>query len=68
MLLDIHNFDVILGMDWLSFYHAKIWCFEKVVVFYPGSKNEFYYISKGLVPTIKVVSTLKAMKSIRNGC
>ena len=29
ILLDIHDFDVILGMDWLSRHHAIVYCYEK---------------------------------------
>ena len=29
ILLDIHDFDVILGMDWLSRHHAIVDCYEK---------------------------------------
>ena len=31
MLVSIRSFDVIIGMDWLSLYHAEIMCHEKVV-------------------------------------
>ena len=30
-LLDIHDFDVILGMDWLSRHHATVDCYRKEV-------------------------------------
>ncbi|RVW32567.1 Transposon Ty3-I Gag-Pol polyprotein [Vitis vinifera] len=29
VLLDLQDFDVILGMDWLASYHASVDCFEK---------------------------------------
>ena len=29
ILLDIHDFDVILGMDWLSRHHATVDCYRK---------------------------------------
>ena len=29
VLLKMHYFDVILGMDWLASYHAGVHCFEK---------------------------------------
>ena len=29
VLLDMHDFDVILGIDWLASYHAGVLCFEK---------------------------------------
>ena len=31
VLLDIHYFDVILGMDWLSRHHATVDCYRKEV-------------------------------------
>nr|GEZ14119.1 putative reverse transcriptase domain-containing protein [Tanacetum cinerariifolium] len=31
MLVELHNFDVIMGMDWLAKYHPLIVCDEKVV-------------------------------------
>ena len=33
ILLDLQDFDVILGMDWLASYHASIDCFRKRVTF-----------------------------------
>ena len=33
ILLDIHEFDVILGMDWLSRHHATVDCYRKEVRF-----------------------------------
>ena len=33
ILLDIHDFDVILGMDWLSRHHATVDCYRKEVRF-----------------------------------
>ena len=37
ILSHTHDFDAILGMDWLSTHHAVVECFEKYVVFHiPG--------------------------------
>ena len=37
ILLHMRDFDVILGIDWLSTYHAIVECFEKRVIFHiPG--------------------------------
>ena len=33
ILLDIHDFDVILGMDWISRHHATMDCYKKEVRF-----------------------------------
>uniref|UniRef100_A0A2N9I8T4 Reverse transcriptase n=1 Tax=Fagus sylvatica TaxID=28930 RepID=A0A2N9I8T4_FAGSY len=39
VLLGMHDFDVILGMNWLAAYHASVDCFEKEVVFRPPGKG-----------------------------
>ena len=33
ILLDVIDFDVILGMDWLAQHYASLDCHEKVVIF-----------------------------------
>ena len=33
VLLDLQDFDIILGMDWLASYHAFVDCFGKMVIF-----------------------------------
>ncbi|RVW85748.1 hypothetical protein CK203_033353 [Vitis vinifera] len=33
ILLDLQDFDVILGMDWLASNHASVDCFEKMMIF-----------------------------------
>lgn len=33
ILLDMKDFDVIIGMDWLASYHATVNCYMKEVVF-----------------------------------
>nr|GLL29994.1 uncharacterized protein LOC109160430 [Ipomoea trifida] len=40
-LLDMHDFDVILGMDWLSKNHAFIDCFKGKVIFQIPGQQEF---------------------------
>ena len=41
VLLGMHDFDVILGMNWLAAYHASVDCFKKEVVFRPPGELEF---------------------------
>ena len=31
IVLDIHDFDIILGMDWLAKHHATVDCYRKEV-------------------------------------
>nr|GFA22984.1 reverse transcriptase domain-containing protein [Tanacetum cinerariifolium] len=41
--LDTHDFDIILGMDWLTKHHAPIVCHTKSVIFSDLDKPEFVY-------------------------
>ncbi|XP_075633421.1 uncharacterized protein LOC142605880 [Castanea sativa] len=43
VLLDMHDFHVILGMDWLASYHASVHCFEIEVMFRPPGESEFLF-------------------------
>ncbi|KAA0050376.1 ty3-gypsy retrotransposon protein [Cucumis melo var. makuwa] len=43
LVLDMQDFDVILGIDWLSANHASIDCFHKEVVFNPPSGTSFKF-------------------------
>uniref|UniRef100_A0A2N9GV60 RNA-directed DNA polymerase n=1 Tax=Fagus sylvatica TaxID=28930 RepID=A0A2N9GV60_FAGSY len=47
VLLGMHDFDVILGMNWLAAYHASVDCFEKEVVFRPPALRANRLLRKG---------------------
>jgi hypothetical protein len=34
VVFEMSGFDIILGMDWLSKYHASVNCFRKEIVWY----------------------------------
>nr|GEZ51048.1 transposon Ty3-G Gag-Pol polyprotein [Tanacetum cinerariifolium] len=42
-LLDMHDFDIIMGMDWLTKHHATIVCHTKSVIFNDLDKPGFVY-------------------------
>ncbi|XP_057792547.1 uncharacterized protein LOC131009274 [Salvia miltiorrhiza] len=66
-LIEMHDFDVILGMDWLSRNHATIKCREREVVFkIPGEKEVAIQGSK-LRKMPMVISAMKAMKILNKG-
>lgn len=44
VVLDMHGFDVILGMDWLSKYHASVDCYTKTVHFHMPGKPPFTFV------------------------
>lgn len=42
LLLGFQSFDVILGMGWLTAYHASLNCFHKIITFNPPNVK-FYF-------------------------
>lgn len=64
-LLDMKDFDVILGMDWLGSNHATIRCFEKEVIFQKPGEEEFWFCAiwvKFLPWLVSVIKTEKMLK------
>ena len=43
IVLDMNDYEIILGLDWLSKYFAKIDCKKKMVIFHP--KLHFYSVA-----------------------
>ena len=69
ILLDMHDFDVILGMDWLSGNHATLDCFNKTISFkIDGLLLGVEFHAEKRVPQASVISTLSAVKLLRSGC
>ncbi|XP_070046796.1 uncharacterized protein [Nicotiana tomentosiformis] len=68
LLLIIVDFDVILGMDWLSPYHAILDCHTKTVALaMPGMPRLEWKGTLDYVPS-RVVSFLKAQRMVKKGC
>ncbi|XP_021980413.1 uncharacterized protein LOC110876551 [Helianthus annuus] len=65
--MSMGEFQIVVGMDWLSQHHAKIVCFRKEIkLTSPSGKHVTIYGEKGGNPTI--CSMIKAHKLIRHGC
>ncbi|XP_071687300.1 uncharacterized protein [Rutidosis leptorrhynchoides] len=66
--MTMHDFDIILGMDWLSRHHATIDCYSKSILFGYHSILDCVFNGDLPVKSIKVISALKAQKLISHGC
>ncbi|GFY91100.1 hypothetical protein Acr_07g0012960 [Actinidia rufa] len=65
--LEMHGFDVILGMDWLSSYRALIDCELKRVVFHSFAHSGLIFEGVGVVPPPYLISSMKARRLIQKG-
>ena len=67
ILLKLHDFDIILGMDWLATHNALVDCFSKKVTFHiPGQPKFSFEGSSGDTP-IQLISIMKAQSLVKKG-
>ncbi|GAV77458.1 RVP_2 domain-containing protein [Cephalotus follicularis] len=63
----LHDFDVILGMDWLSAYRAYMDCFNKTVDFcLPNGTTIQFEGNKGF--STPIISFIRASRYLEKGC
>ncbi|TYK28801.1 ty3-gypsy retrotransposon protein [Cucumis melo var. makuwa] len=67
LVLDMLDFDVILGMDWLAANHASIDCSRKEVAFNPPSMASFKFKGEGSRSLPQVISAIRASKLLSQG-
>ena len=68
VLLDVMDFDVILGMDLLSQHYAMVDCQRKEVIFRISNDEEFKFVDdKSLAPQ-NLISAITSRKMLRKGC
>lgn len=68
IVLDMADYDIILGMNWLGACNATIDCAEKRVVFRIPGETEFSYSCGSASKTIMVVSAVTARRMLYSGC
>ena len=67
-ILDMIDFDVILGMDWLDKHHALLDCHRKKVIFqYPREKEFVYQCPRHMLGRF-IISALRVVKLVKDGC
>ena len=65
VLLNIQDFDVILGMDWLSRHHATMDCFRKEVKFCRPGEPEITFCGVRKILSSSMMSVMMAGKMLR---
>ncbi|CAM8999691.1 unnamed protein product [Rhodiola kirilowii] len=68
ILLDMLDFDIILGMDWLSTYYATLDYREKMIIFHLSNDSEFTFLCDASSSSPYLISALRAEKLLKKGC
>ena len=69
IILDMHDFDVILGMDWLEKYHTTMDCFTTTVTFkLKGDQADLLIQGTRMKNQVGIISVLKAGRMLNSGC
>ncbi|XP_070017982.1 uncharacterized protein [Nicotiana sylvestris] len=68
ILLDMIDFEVILGMDWLSPYHAVLDCHAKTVTLVMPELPRLEWKGSSVSTSSRVISFLKARHMVEKGC
>ena len=66
--LEMNEFDVILGIDWLTTHHAKIDCFQRTISFHIPNEPVIQIQATKPLRSIAVISSHKAIRLLKNGC
>ena len=66
--LDMRDFDVVLGMDWLSRHRAKLDCYKKEVKFHRPGKLEVKFRGIRRELSSNIISAMAAQRMLRKGC
>ena len=67
-LLEMRDFDIILGMDWLATHYAIVDCHRKKVIFQVPGEIEFCFVGSGAYTSPRVISALQARRMMKKGC
>ncbi|XXG53552.1 hypothetical protein AAC387_Pa03g1635 [Persea americana] len=69
IVLDMYDFDIILGMDWLEAYHAMMDCFAKTITFrLKGAQVELMIQGDKKKTQAGFILALKASRLVQGGC
>ena len=67
-LLEIRDFDIIFGMDWLAAYYAIVDCHRKKVIFQVPGEIELCFMGSGAYTSPQVISAFQARRMMKKRC
>ncbi|KAL0291142.1 UNVERIFIED_CONTAM: Transposon Tf2-12 polyprotein [Sesamum calycinum] len=68
VVMDLKEFDVILGMDWLAQHRAVVDCYKKEVMIESSGKPKVVFVGDRQVVPVCVISAIEARRLMLEGC
>ncbi|KAL0373239.1 UNVERIFIED_CONTAM: Transposon Ty3-G Gag-Pol polyprotein [Sesamum calycinum] len=68
VVMDLEEFDVILGMDWLAQHRAVVDCYKKEVMIESSGKPKVVFVGDRQVVPVCVISAIEARRLMLEGC
>ncbi|XP_048131544.1 uncharacterized protein LOC125314113 [Rhodamnia argentea] len=68
VVLEMYDFDLIVGMDWLTKQRATMDCYHKAIQFRPLDGAGFEFVGNQGGTSIVVISSLEATRLLESGC
>ena len=68
LIMTFYDFDIILGMDWLTKHHDIVNCFTKEVEFDVPNQARIVFQGERKIMSTCLISATKACKMIQKGC
>ena len=68
MVLDMRDFDVVLGMDWLSHHRATVDCYKKELKLHRPGKLEVKFRGIHRELSSSMISAMAAQRMLSKGC
>ena len=68
IVLDIHDFDIILGMDWLTKHRDTVDCYKKEVQFSQLGELEVIFCGERKTLSTSLISIIQANKMLHKAC
>ncbi|KAL0349812.1 UNVERIFIED_CONTAM: Transposon Ty3-G Gag-Pol polyprotein [Sesamum radiatum] len=68
VVMDLKEFDVILGMDWLAQHREVVDCYKKEVMIESSNKPKVVFVGDRQVVPVCVISAIEARRLILEGC
>ncbi|KAL0288016.1 UNVERIFIED_CONTAM: Transposon Ty3-G Gag-Pol polyprotein [Sesamum calycinum] len=67
-VMDLKEFDIILGMDWLAQHRVVVDCYKKEVMIESSNKPKVVFVGDRQVVPVCVISAIEARRLILEGC